>query len=441
MKFFAIGYLLLGTLFFVAPRLNESPVFDGTSVVMHLENLKNEQQLKSYGDFLKVNWNRIWYENRYEGNNRPLQTKMYRPLQVIVASMKAYCFYIFHYLPNMPLLINAVLMILSGIPLFYLLLRLTQEPWVAAGSVFLYLFSTASITAGWVAISGEHNLVVILISCILLSYLKFKETSHWRWFWLINFLGFIGPLYKEYVVLTVYTVIAAEILSSKRNFKFLIGLTPLVFHCLYTSFFINALFYQNFSIFSSVPKEKFTFRWEAMNHYVFQLPPLLSLLGIIALTRNNFVKAYKKTLFAILFVSWCALFYKSTFPISLLPTLFVGLIILSAFWIHPLLAIWCGIGCAPYLLTFYGVEVHFMYSIAPFAAILLWHIVDYLKNLKTTSPIKPLFYFLLFIVTCDQAVNYYAINRSFYDYYRLTTLLTEKISEESKKLKKSQYMT
>jgi hypothetical protein len=416
-----ILYFVLGTSLFFFPRYKDGIIFDSTAVIYYL------RQFKSFSSFLEINWNKIWYENKTVANERPLQTKVYRPVQVITAAAKG-----LEYLYGnkyLPLIINALLVVISGLFLFLLILQLTRDKWASLGASFLFLFSTSNITGAWVFISGEHNLVVICVCLILLSYLKFKSKRNWFWLLPIYVVGFFGILYKEYVIFPLFVIYGAEILNRKRDLKLLAALLPLLFHCFFPSFYINSIFYQNPRLYSVSPSNQFFIRWEAMNHFVFQIPPLISLLGMWAMFHNNPFLKSKKKLCVFILICWCALFAKSSFPGSILPTIFASAVSLSAFWIHPILAIWSAIGWAPYLLVFYGVEVHMMYAIAPFAAILLWHIHQYLK--KGTKNTQKVFYVLLVVAFADQLLNIIAVDRTFSEYSRMANVLSNKIASES----------
>ena len=245
---------------------------------------------------------------------------------------------------------------------------------------------------------------------------------------------FFAPLYKEYLLLISFTIFFSELISPKRSWRLLLFMLPLLIHSVFPLFIINFLFYKN-PAFSS-PLEKYishiktlniNFRLHAFNHLIFTIPPIISLLGIVAIYRNIFSKrllGHKVNLAVILFLSilYTSLFIPpdvSSIPwTNFLSFLLVLCISLSAFQINRILAVWFFIAWLPYLLIYY-VEVHLVYAIGPLAIILLWNIGQFLKCLsnnkkKETLSLAPL---LLIILLCvafvDQALNPIAAYRTF----------------------------
>lgn len=422
----------VGTLAFYLPRAQSGPIFNETGVIRHVKRLVRDTGAQSPIDLIGKQMKTIWYDPSQGPSDRPLEG-LYRPLPMITVLLKTSAFYIFSNQPNGPVLVNALIVGLTGVLIFLTIRRLTAQRAVAIAAALLTLFAVPTITSNWVATAGEHALVPLFMCVELLCYLQFKRSGSWSWAVLLAVVAFVAPLYREYAFITPFIIAAAEVISPRRRLAFLGLLLPLLFHSVYTSFAINLVFYQHFvlrSVFVRTGVHPSDLRFEALSHFVFTLPPLISALGVLGICSVIVAWARRQPrglalliLCAFLCVTLCAAWgtlFISTHsrPVEWAQLAAVVAISAAGLYVHRLLALWAVATWLPFLVSFNGVEVYMQYALPPFVAILLYFAFHLCRQMYQSTSVTLrtggcAVAGLLVLACADQALNLNACYQEF----------------------------
>ena len=397
--------VLGGALSLQLVRKGVRPIFDETGVIGYMGQLAHAEGYRSPSDFFRLHWRDIWYEPEKltDPVPRPLQS-LYRPLAVCTVAYKTLACYVLGDHPWLPPLVNIALSALAAGVLYRLGLRLTGNLLVAFGGAFLGLFSVPSIAGTFVSASGEQPLVVLLMGLSLYCYVRFQQGGRWGWAIPIFILSFLGPIYREYSGIAAFVIVAVELVT-RRRWWFIAAMLPLLFHSIYTSFFINLLAYQHVVLLSIMAKTRISdavgqrqFHPEAYNHLLFLVAPVLSLLAIAGLwarvrraipaSRPEW-QALLAGLALVLAILWLALFVAPGESVGLLtyervkwlPLALAVVMAASAWPVSRLLAIWTAFTFLPYVSAF-NVEIHQLYAVAPLAMCLMVNVAALLDGLR-----------------------------------------------------------
>jgi hypothetical protein len=429
----------MGTLVPFGVRKDAALIFDETFAIEKLGSFLQDQSIQSSREFFQHYWTDIWLEPADGPVRRPLQTS-YRPLQVLTVCYKILNHDIFARAHNTSLLINCLLLGLAGGLLYLTGLALTKDHIISAGAAYLMMFSMAALTSTWVALTGEHALVPLLMSAAILLYLKYKEKGGLRYLLPMGLIFFVGPMYKEYLCITVFIFWGAELCAPKRSKAFLALLCVATFHAVFPSFIVNVLCYQNMILKSpfsshtgSVVAGKSFFKFQFINFFFFSITPTIAVLGCFAVLLR-FIQRYPRWKKLIL-VLGCfligALFISDFRPVFGWFVLALLLFVTGCAWrIHRVLFFWLLIGWLPYLKVYY-IEAHLMYAIMPLALVLLWHIKQQWfsgdpKGAEAVSVVKKILLVFLCLAFIDQGLNLLSAKRGFEE----TTQLAQQVARD-----------
>ncbi len=433
-------------------RAQLKPVFDETYMVQDLAESARHFHISSAIEYVQQYWINIWYEPPQGLPQRPLHV-LYRPLHVLNLIWTILTFRVFNDLPIVLVWLHSSLLGIGAALIYLVGFRLLRDHGIAAGGALLMAFSLPAITGTWSGATGFQGLVVILVCLVLWSYLNFKETRSWRWVIPILLAAVAGPLIKEYISVGLYIIILAELVSARRDWLFLCILVPFVLHSFFPAFFINLVFFRNVVLSSLFYKSAYShtfsfaqFHFEAIPHFIFTVPPMLSLLGVLGLAIGALEGQGKRSVMRLPAVFFLLIGYAALFvsPRSTLAPLAQGLSLIMLVWIslsiwpeNRILAVWTLLSWLPFLIFFGGSEVYFMYAIGPLAMIFLWHIKRLMVWWSSRGPMLPVRYpaallvLIMLVVFVDQALNPVAAFRMYRDMNRSAETLARRIVEDS----------
>jgi len=449
-------FVLLGTAFNFCLRNKLSPIFDETQYIQFIQKLVDLHEIKSTERFFKTYWNDIWHESHDQPSRRPLKV-YYRPIQVIIMLWQILTCHIFSDRAWLPILCNSLILSLAAACVYLLGYRLTKDHFCSAGGAFFMMLSLPALVGTWVGIPGNHAFVPLLVCLNILSYLNYKKSHSKIWIIPIVLIGFFGPLFRETSIVGLAVIFFSELISSRRSWRFLLLMIPLVLHSLSPAFIINLVFYNNTIISSTLDLKQvltkvilFILQFQCINHLCFVVPPVVPLLGVFSILINYCKENNKSRQFLLYGIILAGLLYGSLFvPINnpaYLTTKYLLFILavfisFSALKIHPVLAIWSFFSWLPHVIIFW--EVHLIYTIGPFVIILLWHIKQLTKKLFSATHNKLIYrgagilvILLLFISAVDQGANAWSCYHVFREANKSAIQIARKIVQDLPRGKK-----